>query len=132
MFREHFTSLMRSFVQNEFKRSYVIGQVFRVGNFDICWCEMQREARLGHQNSPQLLNFRPTGRYRRIKRLSLAKMLSGVNTFGISKMQEDETGVALSKRFECNSVTLHRKLLHGVFADHSGPSPVGRVHATQP
>ena len=77
-------------------------------------------------------NFSLTTKRIVIENLSLAKMLSGVNTFGISKMQEDETGVALSKRFECNSVTLHRKLLHGVFADHSGPSPVGRVHATQP
>jgi len=87
MFREHFTSLMRSFVQNEFKRSYVIGQVFRVGNFDICWCEMQREARLGHQNSPQLLNFRPTGRYRRIKRQCRSRFrikrhkLAGISNF---------------------------------------------------
>ncbi len=40
-------------------------------------------------------------------RLSLAKMPSGVNALGISKIQEDEIKVALSRRFECDNVTLH-------------------------
>ena len=38
--------------------------------------------------------------------LSLAIMLSGLNAFEISDIQEDETEAALSRRSQWNSVTL--------------------------
>jgi hypothetical protein len=42
--------------------------------------------------------------------LSLPKMLSGANTFGISDIQEYETEAVRTRRAECNNVTL---LLNG-------------------
>ena len=50
--------------------------------------------------------------------LSLARILSDVNAFGISKIQEDETEVAITTRPKCNIVSLPRKQLDGVLADH--------------
>jgi hypothetical protein len=46
-------------------------------------------------------------------------MLSGANAFEISDIQEERTReTVLTKRPECN-VTLRRKLLNGILADHS-------------
>jgi hypothetical protein len=38
--------------------------------------------------------------------LSLGKIPSGANAFEISDIQEDETEAALTRRSECNNVTL--------------------------
>jgi hypothetical protein len=38
--------------------------------------------------------------------VSFAKMLYGVNAFEINDNQEDEAGAALTRRSECNNVTL--------------------------
>ncbi len=40
------------------------------------------------------------------RRLSLPEMLSGANTFEISDFQEDEIESRLTRRSECNNVTL--------------------------
>jgi hypothetical protein len=41
-----------------------------------------------------------------INNMSLAKMLSGGNAFRISEIQEAETKAVLTRRSECNNVTL--------------------------
>jgi hypothetical protein len=58
-----------------------------------------------------------------LESLSLTKMLSVVNAFELSNIQEEETEVALIKRSECNNVTLRRKPLKGVLVDHRRISP---------
>jgi hypothetical protein len=50
---------------------------------------------------------------------SPAKILSGVKVFEISNIQGEETEVALSRRSECDNVTVRRKPLNGVLADRS-------------
>ena len=54
--------------------------------------------------------------WNRKSHVSLSKMLSGVNVFEISDIQEDETEAPVSGWSQCNDVTLRRKQLNGVFA----------------
>jgi hypothetical protein len=49
---------------------------------------------------------RQTAETKVVASVSLARMLSGANAFEISDIQEDENKAALTRRSECNNVTL--------------------------
>jgi hypothetical protein len=48
--------------------------------------------------------------------LSLPKILSGMNSFEINEIQEEETGAAITRRLECNKLHWPRKVRDGIFA----------------
>jgi hypothetical protein len=62
--------------------------------------------------------------------LSLAKILHGVNAFEINDNQEDEAGAALTRRSECNNVTLGWKPMNGVFGMHRSSLARRRIGAS--
>jgi hypothetical protein len=59
-----------------------------------------------------------TGFSRTQHSLSLATMLSGLNAFEISDIQEDETEAALSRRSQMEQRYIALKPLDGVFGNH--------------